>query len=109
MKKRVFLLVTIIICIAVILCGCEKDIVSKEAINTRFTAAHSEVVTDYQHKYSWWQGDFVLVPNVHTVTYPDKYEVEYIVTYADGTTSTVWEEVTEAEYKAIVDGLEESK
>lgn len=108
MKNKLLVMFIILVAIAVLLCGCEKEIASKEAINTRFTPAHSEVETDYTYKYSWLQENFVLVPNVHTVTYPDKYEVEYLVTYIDGTTATKWEEVTESEYKSVLAEMEAS-
>lgn len=69
-------------------------------------AATLKTVTDYEYKYNFWTGDFVLVPNVHTETVPEKYEVLYFVTYDNGDTSHCWEAVNKAEYDAAVAFLE---
>lgn len=48
----------------------------------------------------------MLVPNVHTETVPEKYEVLYFVTYNNGDTSHCWEVVNKTEYDAAVNFLE---
>lgn len=70
------------------------------------TPQTQETVTDYEYKYNFWTGDFVLVPNIHTETVPEKYEVLYFVTYDNGDTSHCWEAVNKAEYDAAVAFLE---
>lgn len=98
--KRIATLLIIIV-VALSFAGCtDKEIESKTPLDVRYTPQHQETVTDYEYKYNFWTGDFVLVPNIHTETIPDKYEVQYIVTYTNGDTDTQWEEVGKAEYDA---------
>ena len=48
------------------LAGCAEEI-SREAIDKRYTAPYDSVETDYVHKYDMWKGEFVMVPEIHTV------------------------------------------
>lgn len=57
---------------------------------------HQETVTTYKNKYNPSEGAWQYVPNVHTKTVPDTYEVQYIITYDDGS-----EEVTRPEYEKV--------
>lgn len=76
-----------------------KTEVSREAIDHKYTAAYDSVETEYKHTYDVWKGEFVLVPYVHTVHHDAKYEIQYRITYDDGSTVTNWECVSKAEYE----------
>lgn len=95
----------LIILITLSLTGCsDPAIVSKTPTDVRFTPQHQETITEYKYQYDWLNGDFILVPFVRTEIIPDKYEVCYLVEYADGSTTNTWETVTKAEYdKAIAE------
>ncbi len=84
-----------------------KEIAEKTPADLRYTPARQELVTDYEYKYNWWTGDFELVPNVHTETLPEKYEIYYLITYTDGTSAEGWETVNKSEYDATSDFLSE--
>lgn len=85
-------------------CSCGFDEVERTPVDCRYTAAYSGVKTNYAHEYDWWRGDFVLVPKVETVNYPEKYEIQYVVTYEDGTTNKVWQTVSKEEYMTFKEG-----
>lgn len=99
----------ILACIAVIFaaCGDGKEIADKTPIDTRYTEARQEVVTDYHYRYNWLGDGFVIVPDTHTVTRPEIYEVCYHITYTDGTFADKWEITDKTEYEraaAIITG-----
>ena len=101
MKPLKHIATLLIIVVALFFTACtDKEIESKTPLDVRYTPQHQETVTDYEYKFNVWQGDFVLVPNIHTETIPDKYEVQYIVMYTNGDTVTRWEEVDKTEYDA---------
>lgn len=93
----------VILCLAFILfilSGCDdKVIVAKEPIDTRFSAAHDEVVYD-----GYWIGDYYVHDN-YTVFHADKYEVRYRITYDDESRKTAWLEVDKDEYDRARDKL----
>lgn len=97
MKKILSLLISIALMLT--LCSCEPvEEIGRTPIDCRYTAAYTEVVTDYKHEYSWWKGDFVLVPDTHTKLHPEKYEILYSITYDDGSSREVWKEVDRSTY-----------
>lgn len=97
MRRIIALIFVILFCFSV-LTGCEqKEEVSRDVIDCRYTAAHDELVTTYTYIYS---GEiFVPIPQTDTVHCDEKYEILYRVTYDDGTTADKWESVTKAEYR----------
>lgn len=99
MKKILLLVVLVVMVIGI--AGCGKTELSREPIDSRYTEPYSEIVTDYEHKYSVFQGKFVLVPNTRSVRHPGKYEILYSISYDDGTTSEVWEEVDYTTYQVF--------
>jgi hypothetical protein len=105
MKKIICILLVAIISLFVSGCNIKTE-TGRKAMDCRYTAPYSEVVTDYQHKYSVLKGEFVLVPNIHTVTRPARYEILYLVSYDDGTTAEQWKEVDEATYISFKRGAE---
>ena len=105
MKKIMLLMVILVLSICFV--GCEsKTAVSSKAIDCRYTEAYTEIVTEYEHKYSWIKGDFVLVPNTHSEHRPAKYEILYLISYDDGTTDEQWKEVDKATYMSFKGGAE---
>lgn len=109
MRKKILLLMLMTLFLVAILCGCEKEIASKEVIDVRFTPSHEERELCYMYIYHATTKTMQPFPYYVTVTKPDKYEVKYLITYVDGTTATKWEEVTETEYKSILDEKEQWK
>lgn len=99
--KRITLL--LIVSTALFFTACEsRKVASKTPTDARYTPARQEMVTDYEYKYNWWTGDFELVPNIHTQTLPEKYEVYYHIEYTNGDSADSWETVTKSEYDAVV-------
>lgn len=105
--KRITLLLILVACTLLFAACGDKEIADKTPTDLRYTPAHQEMVTDYEYKYNFLQGDWVLVPNVHTETVPDKYEVYYRITYVDGGTTEHWETVDKSEYDAAAAFLSE--
>lgn len=96
-----------IILMVVTLCSCVAvEVSEKKPIDFRYTEARTEIVTDYKHKYSWLQGDFILVPDTHTETIPEKYEVLYLTTYSNGVSREEWEEIDRNTYISLNGGGE---
>lgn len=106
MKKVLSLICAVIITVLIVVffaaCTEEKEIINKTPIDCRYTPASQELVTDYEYKYNWWTGDFELVPNIHTETLPERYEVYYKITYIDGEINYCWKEVSKNEYEKVL-------
>ena len=97
MKKLLCTLLTL--ALFLMLAGCAEE-VSRQAIDVRYTPAHEGVETNYVHKYDWYSGGFVMVPEVRTVHYEEKYSILYEITYDDGSTATRWQDCAYSEYIA---------
>ena len=87
-----------IIALVISLTACYRTEVSKEPIDYRYTEQSQAIKTEYKHKYSFLKGEFVMIPEVKTVTVPEKYEIKYRITYDDGSTSEEWREVGKLVY-----------
>lgn len=102
MKKilSIIMLSAIIIMLSsILMAGCSTaELTGSEIIDTRYTAGHSEVVTEYEYKFDALKLDFVYVPNTHTVWIDDKYEICVRYTFDDGSTEEQWEECNREEY-----------
>lgn len=81
-----------------LLLGCAK-IVRKTPVDKRFTAAHSEIES-YMMIIPNGNGGMQLVPMVHTVRKPERYEILYQIEYDDGTTIERWETVDRQTYES---------
>ena len=101
MKAIKRLIVLIVLVAAVLsLAACDnREITQKTIVDAKYTPQTQEIVTDYEYKYSWIHGDFVLVPNTHTIESPEKYEIKYFVEYDDGGNEYIWENVSKEEYE----------
>ena len=96
-KKKIFVSIMLA---AVLLTGCggeDRTEVSREAIQTRYTSAHTEMRTQC----------IVIGGNVSTIPIPhhqdEKYEVQFQIVYDDGSSSLKWLEVTQSEYEKYQD------
>lgn len=99
-KKKIF---TSMMLAAVLLSGCggeDRTEVSREAIQTRYTSAHTEMRVQ----------SIVIGGRVSTLPIPhhqaEKYEVLFSVVYDDGSSGQEWIEVTQAEYEAYKNIIE---
>ena len=103
MKK----IIAIIVMLALLtLCACtQREEVSRELIDYDFTPAHSE--TEVHYHYTYIGDTYTSIPYTTTEWYSDKYCLKYRVTYDDGSTRNVWENVTEREYDNAVKELGE--
>lgn len=108
LKKIIALIAMCAALLSFTACASKQEI-GRELTDVRYTPSRQELVTTYDYKYNWWSGEFVLVPNTHTETMPEKYEVQYIITYDDETTESVWVECTKTEYETALAALGENK
>lgn len=106
--KRFFSVICILLIaliIAVIVAGC-TEVVSEKPIDTKYTAAYDAMETVYSYKYDWWHGDFKYLPELKMVHHDEKYEVQYEIVYANGSTQNEWRTVSKAEYEAALIDIE---
>ena len=64
--KRLKAITLCLLCAIVAICftACDDRVVVDKLIeDARYTPQTQETVTDYEYKYNFWTGDFVLVPN----------------------------------------------
>jgi len=103
--KKLKTIALCLLCVIIAICFTaffDRVVVVTTIEDVQYTPQTQETVTDYEYKYNFWTGDFVLVPNIHTETVPEKYEVLYFITYDNGDTSHWWEAVSKTEYDAVV-------
>ena len=86
MRKVITLVITIVITI-LCLTGCDYlDVENKTVIDYRYTAQHTESQIDNDNK-------------ITTSNCPEKFELLWEYTYADGHKERKWEECTRFEYQ----------
>ena len=94
MRRAVVALTCIL---ALILCSCalEKVKVEEHVIDARYTESYIGVETTYNYEFDLFSSTDTLhkMPDMHSVVYPAKYEVQYRITYDDGSTKAEWREV----------------
>ena len=105
MKKAVLTIMIIALIIFSSACAGGRNEIGREPIDCRYTEPYSEVVTDYEYKYSILHGEFKYVPNTHSITHPGKYEILYLIKYDNNTALKQWEEVDRSTYEAYKGGL----
>lgn len=106
MKKLLCLLLTFLL-LLLFLAGCAEE-VSRKAVDVRYTPAYEGVETNYVHKYDWYVGGFVMVPEIQTVHHAEKYSICYEITYDDGSTNTLWLDCTYSEYIEVQKKLQDT-
>lgn len=101
------LIALVIIGIIAIVRNCPKQI-GEKPIDARHTDAYVGIVTDYEYVLDLWgDGGFKKMPNTHSKSFPEKWEICYQIEYNNGTTKTEWREVTKQEYEDFLKGAEE--
>lgn len=106
--KKIFALILCSVFMLYVLCSCSEetfDIQKKVAVDTRYTPAYDNVQTDTRYEYNWMTGEFVLLPDTHSVHHNEKYEVRYNITYSNGSIESEWREVDKETYEQINDEL----
>lgn len=105
-KRIALFMLAVVLLLVIVSCGytASREMVSREAIDRRYTAAYDSIETDYQYKYNLFEGAFALVPEVKTVHHEEVYEVLYRTTYDDGSTRDRWETVGKEEWEAAGHG-----
>lgn len=105
-KRIALFMLAVVLLLVIVSCGytASREMVSREAIDRRYTAAYDSIETDYQYKYNLFEGAFALVPEVKTVHHEEVYEVLYRTTYDDGNTRDRWETVGKEEWEAAGHG-----
>lgn len=87
--KKLKTIALCLLCVIVAVCftACDDPVVVDKVIeDARYTPQTQETVTDYEYKYNFWTGDFVLVPNVHTETVPEKMDINIKTKFSIGDT-----------------------
>lgn len=80
-------------------------------IDCRITKPHEGIATDYEYTYDWFNGKVVKMPNVHSDTISEKYEVLYKIepkrhpSPTDDGITEEWHEVTKEEYEEALNTL----
>lgn len=106
MKKLLsILLCTVFMAYILSACGEKPTVESSQAVEVKYTAACDKIETEMVYRYDWYNGDFVLLPDTHTIHYNEKYEVRYNITYSDDTTESEWREVDKDTYEKVNDEL----
>lgn len=83
---------------AVVLLTACAEVERKEPIDSRFIPAHEETHTKYEYVYDSWNNKSRLMPKIETQYVEDSYEILYKVTYDNGKTREIWQEVEKEEY-----------
>lgn len=77
-------------------CGCSDRVeLFREAVDSRFTPEHTSSITTWQKI-----GDISL-PHRYKFHHDDTWEIQYRITYDDGTVKLKWVTVSEEEYDAF--------
>lgn len=103
--KKVFLVLCLLLTLVVFV-SCYET-VSEKPIDARYTAAYSAMETVYRYKYDLYHGDWRYLPEIEMVHHDEKYEIQYEVTYSDGSVVKTWRSVSKEEYEAILNDIEE--
>lgn len=100
-KRIALFMLAVVLLLVIVSCGytASHEIVSRKAIDRRYTAAYDSIETDYLYKYNFFENAFVLVPKIETVHHEEKYEVLYRTTYDDGSTRDQWVTVGKKEWE----------
>lgn len=101
-RKRRALALAALLAALIVLAGCtHKAVVCEEPLDVCFTPAHSEV------RYMWMLIGKNLIPVPHTYSYDARWDVLYLITYDDGSTSKQWRAVDQNTYEEARIALKE--
>lgn len=74
----------------------------REPVAVRYEPPHYNAVTEYEYQWDWWNGDYKLLPVIKNEYVEEKFFVQYAITYTDGSTEYVWNDVPQAIYYEIM-------
>lgn len=74
----------------------------REPVAVRYEPPHYNAVTEYEYQWDWWNGDYKLLPVIKNEYVEEKFFVQYAITYTDGSTEYVWNDVPRAIYYEIM-------
>lgn len=80
----------------------------REPVAVRYEPPHYNAVTEYEYQWDWWNGDYKLLPVIKNEYVEEKFFVQYAITYTDGSTEYVWNDVPQAIYYEIMRELSPS-
>ena len=95
--KRIVRKIILVALLLFFVTGCDGDDrieVSREAIQTRYTPAHTEMRV--QSMVIGGKVSTILIPYYHD----EEYEIQFSIVYDDGFSVTQWIEVTQSEYES---------
>ena len=100
-KRIALFLLAVVLLLGIVSCGykASRKEIGRVAVDRRYTAAYDSIETDYQYKYNFIKGEFVLVPDIKTVHHEEVYEVLYRTDYDDGSMRERWETVGKEEWE----------
>ena len=78
------------------------EVVDKEPVAAKYEPPHYNAVTEYEYQWDWWNGDYKLLPVIKNEYVEEKFFVQYAITYTDGSTEYVWNDVPRAIYYEIM-------
>ena len=91
-------------------CTLTHEVVDRYLIDARYTPSYQGIETTYDYEIDMLgEETFKLMPDTHTVFYPEKYEVQYRCIRDDGESYTEWVEVARDEYEAAIEEMEAKK
>ena len=97
----VIIFMTVAVSLMLTSCGDPATEVSRDPVDVRYTEAYTGIETDYVHKYDWYSGDWVLLPETKTVHHGAEWFIQYRITYDNGEQKTKWYACTELEYNRV--------
>ena len=97
MFKKPFLLM-LFSCVFILLTSCTASEIKRDVMNVKYTASYTIIETNFLYEVDVNSGNLTLLPYKSEQLVDEKYEVEYKITYEDGTTNTVWETVDKDTY-----------
>ena len=78
------------------------EVVDKEPVAAKYEPPHYNAITEYEYQWDWWNGDYKLLPVIKNEYVEEKFFVQYAITYTDGSTEYVWNDVPQAIYYEIM-------
>lgn len=105
--------ITITLTLGICLIGCQVvteestseivlEVVNKEPVAAKYEPPHYDTATTYEYQWDWWNGEYKLLPVIKNEYVEEKFFIQYAITYTDGSTEYVWNDVPQAIYYEIM-------
>lgn len=109
-------IIVVIVCVGVCLQGCAPltsheetkitlEVIDKEPVAVKYEPPHYDTATTYEYQWDWWNSEYKLLPVVKNEYVEEKFNVQYAVTYSDGSIEYIWESVPQPIYNEILESL----